>query len=311
MIYLNNRASAGVDVNTIFHGQENVFGHFLGSFPSLGPRYHSPFRSDNNPDCRFEMYKGKWYFVDNATYRGKLRFNCIELVMYMLDIKFQEAVNLIGHEVDFSNLRGPISEVTVEYPIEIRTKPVRLNVHNYFTRKAGISVDYLHSQGVTGVSNYWCSTKFSPLLRINPYGSPSYMEVYQYLINGEVELYLPRGKVTSFVKTKSQDYVSDKLGPMVLVEGNKDRMVLDYYYGHRLNAYGLYSVSSVPDLSAYAGPVYGLLDPDDAGIKATKSLQQKYSNFINLQRPDNTLDVFDLASQNKTQLDEIIDQIPS
>lgn len=290
-------------VKEIMNCQESVFGHFL-AFPNEMDRYLSPFRvDDETAGCRFSYYNGIWYFIDNATYNNKLRFNCIDYVMAFHNINFQEAVNVIGQEVKLvlSDIPPP------KFIPEIKVKLKKLDETNYFTNDLGIPVDYLHGEKVGWVDNYWANTRKFNYLKLNSYYNPKVVDTYCY-VNDGIELYFP-GQEVKYVKTTSKDYLSSNVNDsdyVILVEGNKDRMLLNYHYG--LPVIGLHNVHSTPVIDQNKLVVI-LLDPDKAGIDNSNRLFKEYPNCINLTSISNKMDLSDLYIHNKELLTNIINKI--
>jgi len=297
--------SSGLTVKEIMMGQDSVFEHYFGSLPNELDRYHSPFRDfDSSPGCRFDYQDGVWKFVDNATYKGRLKFNCIQFVQYMFDTNFQEAVNRIAEEVKFTDA---VREPPRLFVPEIKVLPKKLTIDNYFTREYGLPLSYLNQQKVTGVERYYCNTRKHRYLKVNAYYSPTNVETLCYVVNGKPELYFP-GEDIKYVKaTTYGDYYGPTHGEyIVVVEGKKDQMILNYHYG--LIAHGLQTAYSKPVLDTKK--VYLWLDPDEAGITSAKRLVTYYEDqgieVINITNADQKFDIADLYKFNKTKLDEII-----
>lgn len=288
-------------VQEIMNCQESVFGHFL-AFPNEQDRYLSPFRlDDNTPGCRFSYQNGVWYFIDNATYNNRLRFNCIDFVMAFHNIRFQEAINLISEEVTLV-----LSEVEPpKFIPEIKVKLKLLDETNYFTRKLGLPVDYLHAEKVGWVTNYWANTRKYNYLKLNSYYNPKQIDTYCYVTKMGIELYFPDQEM-KYVKVGSSDYVSNPCNTSeyeIWVEGNKDRMVLNYHYS--LPVRGLHNVHSTPKVDKNKLIIL-LLDPDKAGIDNAIRLEKEFPNSINLTSISNKDDIANLYINNKTKLDEIV-----
>jgi 5S rRNA maturation endonuclease (ribonuclease M5) len=294
---------SGLTVKEIQQNSGSVFKHYLGSIPNELERYHSPFRSDNNPGCRFDWDDGVWKFVDNATYNGRLKFGPIQFVMAMFDCNFQEAVNRIAEEVKLEEEQ----EAPSLFIPEIKLIPQKLTVDNYFTKTYDLPLNYLGSQKVIGVDRYYCNSRKHRYLKVNAYYSPKIVETFCYVVNGKVELYFP-GQDIKYVKaTSTKDYYGPTTGEyIVLVEGKKDQMILNYHYG--LNAHGLHNAYSKPVLDTKK--IYIWLDPDETGIGSSKRLEEYYKSqgieVINLTDANNVFDIADLYVNNKYKLDEII-----
>lgn len=292
-----------VTVEEIMNCQESVFGHFL-AFPNEQDRYLSPFRlDDTKAGCRFSYQEGTWYFIDNATYNNRLMFNCIQFVMAQQKVSYQEAINMIGHEVKLvpTNITPP------KFIPKIKVKLKQLTNDNYFTKFLGISPDYLHKEKVAWVDAYWANTRKYNYLKLNSYYNPKRVETFCY-VNKGIELYFPNQEI-KYVKEGSQDYISSNCSSSpyeIWVEGNKDRMLLNYHY--QLPVRGLHNVHSTPKVSK-SKVIILLLDPDDAGVENAKRLEKEFPNSINLTSKSNLMDLADLYINNRSKLDEIINLV--
>jgi hypothetical protein len=291
----------GLSVNKIMEGQDSVFGHYLGSFPNELERHHSPFRSDSNPGCRFQFQDGIWWFIDNATYKNKLRFNCIHLVQYMFDIGYQEAINKISEDVIFSNAVFPEPDIFIP---KIKVKLQAMPKVNHFSQY-GLPNKYLKNE-VKSVKYYYANTRKHNYLKRNAFYNPYYQETYAYLVNGKIELYFPGADIKFVKETLGSDHYgnNDNEEYVVIVEGNKDRMIVDYHYN--LNVIGLQNVYSLPELTNKK--IIILLDPDDAGIQGSLRLMKKYPNAHNLTKLSNELDIADMYLEDKDKLDQLMNE---
>lgn len=295
--YTNNVYS----VKEIMECSGSVFKHFLGETPNEIERYHSPFRSDSNAGCRFVNYNNTWYFIDNATYNNRLKFNCIDFVMAMHDISYREALNMISEEV---KLVVPEPYHSVFKP-EIKVKLSRLSQDNYFTRVYDLPIDYLQSQKIASVDNYWANTKKHNYLRLNTYFNPKLVETYCFVMETGLELYFPGQDIKYVKSTSGENYGNPQSDTVILTEGNKDRMILNYHY--QLPVIGLHNSYSIPELE-YENIIV-LLDPDEAGISGAKRICAKYPNAITLTTKDNEMDIADLYQHNREKLNQIVNQI--
>jgi len=102
--------------------QEQVFLNYLGIYPDLNKKYVSPFRKDSSPGCRFVWHSGLLYFVDNATYKGKLYWSIFDVVREVKQLSYQDALQEIYNTSDKSL---PIKD----------TRTLKLNTQIRFTHK--------------------------------------------------------------------------------------------------------------------------------------------------------------------------------
>jgi hypothetical protein len=292
----------GQTINVIMENQGSVISHFLGDPPNEIDRHHSPFRTDSNPDCRFSYSNNVWYFIDNATYKNRLAFNCIQLVQYMFDISYQEAIAKISEEVELKI----VGTSPIFFTPKIEVELIKMPEINYYTN-LGISNEYLHRQKIGKVNNYLANTRKHHYPVLSAYYNPKTTDTYCFYLEGGKELYFP-GQNIKYVKERhgqshygviTEDY-------LVVTEGNNDRMILDYHYN--LNSIGLQNVYSSPDLSKVK-QLFILLDPDLAGVAGAKRLLAKYPNAINLTSMLNKYDICDMYLKDKDRLNLLVKKI--
>ena len=188
------------NLDVIYNNQDRIFKHFLGEHPNETIRLHSPFRFDESPGCRFSFFQGKWYFIDNATYNGKLSFDCINLVMALYDFeRFQDAIAYIYEKVDldFSSNYDFIGKDKF-IPI-IKFKPKDFVPNHYFTQFNLNSDDLINSRCFQ-VGSYWANTKKDHSLRFNCLGNPNNEQIFAFYFQptGNVKLYFPERESDKF-----------------------------------------------------------------------------------------------------------------
>ena len=228
-----NNINVSHDRSKIFKNQSNIFKHYLGITPSMNVRLHSPFRSDSRPDCRFEAYKGVWYFIDNATYKNKLQFNCIDLVMYMFDVSYREACNMIMIEVPL----GKVDEVPhFSFTPVIRFKYTKWVGENYFTKNCDLPNTYLNKQPVYKVMQYFANSKTSDFLKPNIIYNPRIVDTIAYQFENRVKLYFPEQEFRFYSSCTNDDifgfhrfgdYLFSK--DIIITKSGKDEMVANYH----------------------------------------------------------------------------------
>jgi len=81
--------------------QEEIFEYYLGVEVQTHEHIRSPLRRDRHPTCNFEYYKGKLYFMDWAMFDSPK--DCFNLVMYMYDLDFWDALEKIAADLDLSD----------------------------------------------------------------------------------------------------------------------------------------------------------------------------------------------------------------
>ena len=283
--YINNHV-----INKIMDNQESVFLHFLGLSPQTGIRILSPFRTDNKPDCRFENAKGIWYFIDNAGYNGQIAFNCIWFVANLLDVSYKEAVETIMIEV---TLKDIVYTKYDKFSFDLRYTYREVSEDNYFSKNYDLPVEYLSNQNVKSVVNYWCNTKNNNNISLNPFHNPKINDCYAFNVNKRTELYFPDCTPKSIKNTKALDFYGDEnKHTLILTEGNKDRMILNYHLG--LDSLGLQNANIILPDYFNKKKLYVWFDPDEAGLKASIKIKERFDNVTILTNLEHQYDIADI-----------------
>jgi len=284
---------------------EEIFEFYLER-PSEGARYCSPFRpNDSKPDCRFNMYNGKWYFIDNATYRGKLHFNCFEFVQYSENISFYSALKVIWSDMGLGG--KPIKRIVKDVSEVVQTKFDCIikfthkpwNEINYFT-DLGIPKSFLDLQPYYSVDDYWVNTKSNHGLIRNRFGKYSDIIAYYFKDTDRTKLRFPDGDI--FLKWHSNattedifgyhrmgDYLESKETTLVITKSAKDELVI-HYHSMGLPTVALQSeTGNLPDkvlnILKYFKRVYIVYDNDKVGHTKSKELMFNInSHFPRLSR---------------------------
>lgn len=247
--------------------QEDVFSVFLNDHVSLNNRYYSPFpdrvKPDSSPGCRFKWYKNWLYFIENASYKGKVAFNCFQLVQYMHDINFGQAVALI---VDRMGLKST-SEVifkSIDKP-KIIDKPRNIikftynswSEPNYYTSNFDISTDYLNKQPYYNVKSYWINTAEDRTVIKNRFGNNFDCIAYHFKDTNQTKLYWPEKERPRFWSNADNtnifgwhrmgDYLFGDSETLLITKSAKDEMILNFHFN--LNTIGFQgeSIKEIPD----------------------------------------------------------------
>ena len=285
-----------ISIHEVFQNQELVFYTFLGVFPNREVRTFSPFRKDRTPGCRFEYFDSLWWFVDNATYKEKLYFNCIELVMYMNNLDFKDALSLIASKIrlkETTNITytSPVFDNKNKYntKIKVTTKPWQED--NYFSNKYGIDINYLNLQPYYNVEDYWANSKKSPILIKNKFGLPENRIAYHFQNSKHIKLYFPDNNIND-IKWYSNADEKDIFGwhrigdylfnnhsrALFITSSAKDEMMLNYYLSANSLAIQGETIYTLPDYVLrqikYFNPIYIWMDSDSAGIRCSNRLQK-------------------------------------
>lgn len=263
-------------IKSIYDNEEEVFRHFFSLSPQSNIRFKSPFRIDNNPGCRFVKFNNRWWLIDNAGYNGKLFFDCIQAVETLFNVNRLEAIEIIQSEI---KLEQKTIVKSISFEFKLRYDKKEWSDDNYFTKELNLPVDYLIKENVEPVDNYYCNTRDNLRVRINPIHNSQITDTYAYNINGRIELYFPGKDPKSIKNTTSTDYYGDiSHDELWLVEGNKDRMVLNYHFG--LNAIGLQTTNLSLNDVFKDKKLYVWLDPDNAGIECSKRIKEQFPESI-------------------------------
>lgn len=280
-----------ISISDIFQNQELVFYTFLGVFPSKEVRILSPFRKDNTPGCRFEYFDSLWWFVDNSTYKDKLYFNCIELVMYMHDIEFKEALELISSRIKLKKEpvfnSSPIFDNKNKRDIKIKVTYKEWPNSNYFTDNYFINPEYLNLQPYYNISEYWVSSKSNPNLIKNKFGLPKNKIAYYFSDTNQIKLYFPNSDIKWYSNANETnlfgwhrigDYLFNEDKALFIGSSAKDEMMLNYYLDANSLALQGETIYTIPEdklwIIRHFNPIYVWMDADNAGIKCTKRLSK-------------------------------------
>jgi hypothetical protein len=271
-----------INVDYIMANQDLIFFTYLGHYPNRAARLHSPFRKDTSAGCRFE-YKDIWWFVDNATYKGKLYFNCIELVQYMYDLSFKEAclhildhVNLNLNKRPTLHLNNPKINTNIE--IKFLYKPFEDNHHFIDTLQLG--KDFLEEEPVYNVERYWCNTKADGGFKMNRFYNPKDTPVIAYYFPETkhtklyfIEQHHPRW-YTNCSSTKDIygiHRIYDTSKPLFICSSGKDELVLHYHYKVNTIAFQSETIKNLPqwliDYIKSFSESYIWFDADKTGIE--------------------------------------------
>lgn len=288
--YENVLNYAPVSIHDVFQNQELVFYTFLGVFPNREVRAFSPFRKDKSPGCRFEYFDSLWWFVDNAMYKEKLYFNCVELVMYMYNLEFKEALRLISNKI---KLKSEISVPTYQtvfdnknkYDIKIKVTVKKWEENNYFSNNYGIHKDYLNLQPYYNVVDYWVSNKKSPALIKNKFGIPKNKIAYHFERDNSIKLYFPDSDIKWYSNVNEDNlfgyhrmgnYLINEDKSLFISSSGKDEIMLNYYLGANSLALQGETIYTLPEYLLYNlrwfNPIYIWMDSDAAGIRCTNRL---------------------------------------
>jgi 5S rRNA maturation endonuclease (ribonuclease M5) len=291
--------------------QESLFIKYAGITPNEN-NFHSLFRSDKNPGCRFKWHSGILYFVDNATFNGKLYFNIVDVISILFNLTIKEAIHKIISEnkIDVSLHNYKLKNTNYSKP-KINIKSTNFENDNYFK----ITPYQLRMENVFKIDTYWINIHGQ--WEINKLYNPKKVNTYGYYFpdTDNIKLYFPNQNIRFFTNCNEHDiyglnklpYYYDKNDShLIITKSQKDRLLLDYMYGY--NAIAVQSETSVTlreDVIRAINKfkqIYILFDYDETGIKYADKLALLIpnTNVIFLQ---NAKDVYDstLISVNTTK----------
>jgi 5S rRNA maturation endonuclease (ribonuclease M5) len=283
-----------ISIVDVFQNQELVFYTFLGVFPSREVRTLSLFRKDNSPNCRFEYFDSLWWFVDNATYKDKLYFNCIELVMYMHDIDFKSALEVIKSRINIKGktetISAPIFDNKDDYGIKIKITYDEWKESNYFSDNYFINHHYLNSQPYYNINTYWTNSKSSPILKKNKFGLPKNRIAYYFEDSNKIKLYFPDNNLNDikwysnatekdlFGWHRIGDYLISENSALFITSSGKDELMINYYLDGQSIALQGETIYKLPEdklwIIKWFDPIYIWMDADEAGVRCTRRLSK-------------------------------------
>lgn len=286
-----------VNIVEINQAQGSVFKHYLGFFDNR--KFKSPFRKDSNGGCRFQYYPDtdKWYLVDNAGYKNKLFFTCVEYVQYKFDLSYLEALRKILNEVELEVLDN-LKKDSIK-----ALKWLRYNCEENYFNKLGIPDTYLISQGVIPISIF--KIEYNNGTNVMKYGD--FFSIY------DNEVYLPN-KIPKFLKIKTRNFYGklDTTKPIILTEGLPDKLILDYHY-NKDNYFCIIAahnaIKTLPKMLELVSSLYIWFDPDRAGLSSSTLLAKKHSNVTNITNKDFELDIKDLHTLNPNLIIKTLNKI--
>lgn len=265
--------------------QEQIFSEYLGIYPDLNKRFKSPFRVDKDPGCRFTWYSGILYFVENTMFQNKLYWSCIDVVKYVKQCNYQQALEILSKKT-YLNPAGIRKANTSVFIPEIRFEKKDWSEPNLFMLPGSI----LESELVFNVKNYWIKGRKGWNRNSIHHPSKTLVIAYYFPETDHVKLYFPDQEefrwysncstqdIFGWHKIKYYQSISDKL---FITKSGKDRLMLDYHIGIpsiALQNEGCYIPEDKQlELDVMFNDITFFYDNDIPGILQSQKLSEKYN----------------------------------
>lgn len=142
-----------------------IFQHYIPELKSIGKKFSSPFRKDDDPSCCIKDYGNQLIFRDFATGENYSSFKFVSAI-YNCDYttalnKIASDFNLINKKVDVSLVERQLTDTfaikeseKVSIKIKIREWNKKLD-YNYWTRDFGIGINTLRRFKVFPITEFW------------------------------------------------------------------------------------------------------------------------------------------------------------
>lgn len=272
------------DINGVLASvnQEQLFLHYMGILPNSAGRFHSPFRKDNNPGCRFSWHSGILYLVENSMYKNKLYWSIFDCLMERYNLTFLQAVETVVNDYKLNGAfeKHYVNKTKKERPvITFSYKPWPEDNLFYLDN------DILQKEFVFLVDDYWINKQKNPIH--NP--KQVLTIAYYFPDSNHVKLYFPFADTirwysncdTSDIFGKYKiDYYHKYFDYLVITKSQKDRLILDYHFKIPTiavqNEGSFLPESFVEDIRERFPNIYVLFDNDIAGERAATKISQKY-----------------------------------
>jgi hypothetical protein len=264
--------------------QEQVFSEYLGIYPDLNKRFKSPFRVDKDPGCRFTWYSGILYFVENTMFQNKLYWSCIDVVKYVKQCSYQQALEILSKKT-YLGVGIKQANTSVFIP-EIRFEKKDWPEPNLFMLSGSI----LESELVFNVKNYWIKGRKGWNRNSIHHPTKTLVIAYYFPDTDHVKLYFPNEEdfrwysncstqdIFGWHKVKHYQSISDKL---FITKSGKDRLMLDYHIGIpsiALQNEGCYIPEDKHlELDIMFNDITFFYDNDIPGILQSQKLSEKYN----------------------------------
>jgi hypothetical protein len=285
--------------------QEMVFLEWLGIYPDLYKKFHSPFRKDNTPDCRFEWFSGVLYFIENSAFNNKLYWSCIDVVMFLKKCSFQEALEII-------DLKHNSSIKIISQNREKLKPEIRFTYNQWEGNLFRLDHNTLLSEQIYLVKDYWI--KYKDYWEKNKIHRDTLTIAYFFPQTKNVKLYFPNHSDNRWFSNCSiqdifgLDLLAEFGDLLIITKSQKDRIYLKYHLGFEhviaVQNEGCFIPDNIiTDLKQRFKRIIFLYDNDLSGIQQSSKLSSKYnleSKVIECSRKD-IYDMYNYFEENNTK----------
>lgn len=260
--------------------QEQVFLQYLNIYPDLNKRFLSPFRNDKDPGCRFTWYSGILYFVENTAFNNRLYWSCIDVVKYIKNCSFQEALELIDTGQSSGNITRKFTN---------KLRPEIRFTHKTWPKNNLFSLDHntLVREHVYLVQDYW--VKFNDVWKKNSIHQNTLTIAYHFPKTDHVKLYFPEHLENRWYSncTTEDIFGYDMVDEyasyselLVIDKSQKDRLMSNYFLDLPAIAVqneGCFIPENIMDeLKFKFKHIVLMYDNDLTGIQQSQRLSEKY-----------------------------------
>lgn len=280
------------DINEILFSvnQEDLFFNYLGILPNKNGRFHSPFRSDKDPGCRFTYYSGILYLVENTMFNGKLYWSIIDCMKYLFNMSVNQCLETIALDYKITTKQSFIKNEKLP-----KDRPeIRFSFKKWEDNIFDLPNDVLIKENVFLVEDYWIGRNgnFTKNVTHNP--RKTLCVAYYFPKSNHTKLYFPEEKENRWFSNcdvydifgfdKINYYLEQDNKKIIITKSQKDRLILDYHLGQ--NAIALQNEGCLipPEFIETIKKFHEqfiLFDNDKTGIEMSKKISEKY-NFKQL-----------------------------
>lgn len=271
--------------------------------------YKAPYREDLHPDCWFEYYNNRLWFVDFAKGTGLPGMSCFDLIKKTYNVNFGEALEIINDKLKLGlgDNKRKAKEIAIEHGI-VEEKNVKKifkervitfipRDFNYkdklFWSKYEISRQKLIEDGVIPIELYQSTSKVGKKFSVRPYdlcyAYTKFVDIKGNLLRGKVKLYRPYApKEGKWFTNCNQNHVGgleslpEKGDLLIIAKSYKDYRVLRNF---GLNVVWFQNEGQIPSqsillyLCSKFDRIVVWFDNDSTGI-TNSSIVKDYINSI-------------------------------